>query len=355
MNISKPKYNPELPEDFFIDVNPKIIKLLSTCIHNVVYEQPDRYYIAEYDGEYNIKDRYYVNDFNSKETYYLIYESLRNAKTELVCELLNIYQDVNIYGYDNLLLNIACSKGQHNVISKLINIGVDITTNNNLAIRLVSLLCNSYYYYYGDIIAIFELLLNNGADIHADNDFVLCCTSNNIYIFKYLLQLDYKYNITSRDNYCLQRCVHNYFNNMVNQFDKLEGEDFSHIVGAKEKILIDINGNEFVVSDIIKILLNLGANVNCRDGYIIDDVVKYGDKYIIELFIEYGANMDLVKTDSLLSIIKLMNCDMVKLLMEYGVNFNKLNYEPVKNLQKVEMANLLSKIGLNHEKILELI
>ncbi len=242
------------------------------------------------------------------------------------------------------------------MISRLINAGVDVTCNNNIAIKLASLMCNNIYTYQAnDIIMTLEILIDNGADIHVNNEYVLCNASNNIYVFKYLLQLDYKYDITVRDNYCLQKCVHNYFNNMINYFDKLEGEEFSSIVKSGENVLFDINKNEFVISDVIEILLDLGADVNCSNGSIINDIVKYRDKYLIELFIKHGANISLLNVDSLLNIIKMMDNDIIKLLMENGVDFSKLNNEPIKNSQKINTANLLLEIGLNLEKVFELI
>nr|WBF70195.1 putative ankyrin repeat protein [Megavirus caiporensis] len=355
MDTLQLKYNFELPKEFFKDVNPKIRSVLNTYIHNVVYEQTDKYYIVEHDSKNNTKNIYYIDDFNSKEIYYLLYESLRNCRYELVCELLNIYRDVNISDNNNLLLNMACHRAQHPIISKLISAGIDVTANNNTAIKLVSLLFGDYYIDRSDVIMTLEILLNNGADLHVDNDFVLCYASHDILAFRYLLQLDHKYDITTRNNYCLLKCVHSYFNNIICQYDKLEGEEFSKIVKRKEKILIDININEFVVSDIIKILLNMGTNVNCNNGYIINDVVMYGDKYLIKLFIEHGADLNLVTNNSLIHIIKSLNNNTIKLLIDNGVNISKINYEPIKNLQKIEMGNLLLEMGLSYQKVLDLI
>ncbi|AVG46805.1 ankyrin repeat protein [Acanthamoeba polyphaga mimivirus] len=348
------EYSFELPKKFFENTNPNIINILNSYIHTVYHDECGRYYVVQYIDD--MKNIYYVDDFNSKEIYYLIYLSLTISNTEIVCDLLDIYQDVNVSDFNNVLLNLACYRGQYSVISKLINAGVDVTCNNNIAIKLASLMCNNTYTYRDDdIIMILKILLDNGADIHLDNEFVLCNASHNIYVFKYLLQLDYKYDITIRDNYCLQKCVHNYFNNIINYYDKFEGQEFSSIVKSGENVLFDINKNEFVVSDVIEILLDLGADINCNNGYIINDIVKYRDKYLIELFIKYGANMSLLNVDSLLNIIKMMDCDIIKILMENGVDFSQLNNEPVKNLQKINTANLLLEIGLNLEKVFELI
>ncbi|AZL89684.1 ankyrin repeat protein [Megavirus baoshan] len=349
MDTLRLKYNFKLPESFFKDINPKIRNVLSTCLHNLVYKKTNKYYITEDDDEDGAVNIYYIDDFNSKEMYYLLYESIIDHRTELVCELLNIYRNINIFDFNNLLLNMACERAQYPVISKLISAGVDVTFNNNIAIKLVSLSFTNHYIEQMNVIMTLELLLNNGADLHVDNDFILCYASDNIFIFKYLLQLEHKYDITSRDNFCLQRCVHNYFNN-INYKDAL-----SSIMESEEKVLVDINGNEFIVSDLIKILLDLGANVNCCDGYIFNEVVLYDYKYLIELFIEYRADLNLITSDSLSTIINEGDYNKIKLLRDNGLDFSKLNNEPVKNLKKINTANLLLETGLKLEKIFELI
>ncbi|BCS83700.1 putative ankyrin repeat protein [Cotonvirus japonicus] len=357
MNIMELKYEFEFSEDLFNGANPKIIEVLNTRIDSV-YCEHGKYYITEYtknnidDDTHNI---YCIDDFNSVEKYLLLVELMRNHKINLFCGILNTYKDINVYDKNNLLLNMACKRCQYHVISRLIDTGVDVTFNNNIAIKIVSFyLFKDYYGYKKEyMIMILELLLSNGADIHVDNEYVLCCASHDIVIFKYLLQLGYKYDISSRDDYCLQRCINHYYNQITNSLDKNNGRGSVRETG--ERFLPDINGNLFIVSDIIKDLLNMGANVNCNNGYIINDIVIYGNKYIIELFIEYGADLNLLTNDSLCRTISQMNCDIIKLLVGNGVKFNKLNDEPITNIKKINTANLLLEIGLTLEKIFDII
>ncbi|AUV59003.1 ankyrin repeat protein [Bandra megavirus] len=352
MTITPPGYNFELQKDFLKKTNPKIIKVLYKYIDTIYYEQDDKYYIREH-VNISTQNVYCIDDFNSGEKYILLLELLNIDKIDLFILFLDRYKDIDISDHNNLLLNTACRIGSYEIISKLIDMNIDITFNNNIAIKIASyFLCFPYHNTGPEkIILTLKILLDNGADINTDNEYVLCCASDNIFVFKYLLDLGHRYDIFSRENYCLRNCIYKFSVNII--YQSCCSNESQNI--TKEKILTDTNGNNFVMSDIIKHLLDLGANIDCNNGYIINYIIEKANKNLLNFFINYDIDFNLLKISSLQKGIKLMDCDMIKLLVENGVDFSKLNNEPVEDLRKINTANLLLEIGLSHEKMLELI
>nr|AEX63196.1 putative ankyrin repeat protein [Moumouvirus Monve] len=379
MDVMKIDYEFQISNNFFDDTNYVIMEMIKTNCHNIVFED-NRIYLIEYlDDTYNNDNlnkteykEYNVDDFSSKEKFYLIIMLIKNKNSMMIDKILNRYTDINISYQNNLLLNMACRENLFHVVINLINLGVDVTLDNNLAIKTAVIFCQNWN------IGIIDLLINNGANIHVDDDYVLCCASHKPYLFKYLIDLGYEYNLSTRDDYCLRQCIENYFSNK-NQFycseplnnlyhesgmihpvynynsfmEPMDGKILTNNMG--EYIIYDTNNKQFVMSDIIKYLLDSGANVNCCNGYIINYVVERGEIYLAKLLIKYGADLNLLTNDTLSIIIRCRNYEMVSFLKDNDINFSKLNSRPIKNIGFNKMINLLIDQGMNLENIIDLI
>uniref|UniRef100_A0A6G6AB93 Ankyrin repeat-containing protein n=1 Tax=Borely moumouvirus TaxID=2712067 RepID=A0A6G6AB93_9VIRU len=181
-----------------------------------------------------------------------------------------------------------------------------------------------------------------------------------------------EYNIFVRNNYCLKQCIENYFRNTsklhhhepINNFNEspmIQPSYFMEPVegyihdNVKEKFFYCVNDKRFVMSDIIKYLLDLGVNVNCCNGFIINYIVEKCDTYLAKLIIQYGADLNLLTSDTLSRIIQFRNYEMVSFLIDNDVDFCRLNNKPIENNQFNKMINLLMSQGVNLENIISLI
>ncbi|AVL94523.1 ankyrin repeat protein [Moumouvirus australiensis] len=371
------KYEFEFSYEFIKSMNSsiEIIKRNFIGICYRIEEEDNKIYLMEnskfdhynYSNE-EIWTKHDLYDLNPKEKFYLLVILIRNGGyTHLLDKILHEHTDININDENNLLLNVACRKNNINIVKNLIELGVDVTFNNNLAIKIASKYCNY------DNIDIMKLLINNGANVHVDDDYVLCCASHNPLLFKYLIDLGCEYNFSARNDYCLRQCIKNFYSNSsklyylesVNNFEStliqpifgnvMESFAYHTHDNIKENIFYDSNDKSFVMSDIIKYLLDLGINVNCCDGFIINYIIEKCDTYLAKLIIQYGANLNLLTNDTLSRIIHYRNYEMVSFLIDNDVDFSRLNVRPIENNQFNKMVNLLISQGVNLENIISLI
>ena len=149
----------------------------------------------------------------------------------------------------------------------------DITYDNNMAIQGCC---------FDDDPEIISLLIELGADIHANNDslFNNACSTRNIILVKFLLQ----YVDLSKNNRVLRVCVSNDDIELVNILLEA-GIDPNY---KRTKALLISSHRNY---EITKLLLEYGANVNARNGAALVNATLHGKHDIVELLISYGANL----------------------------------------------------------------
>ncbi|AGF85653.1 repeat protein [Moumouvirus goulette] len=389
MDDIRQNYNFQISHEFFKNMNSSV-NIINKGFSNIIYtimEEDNKIYLVEHYHEfipflveYAIIDheekciKYDINYFNPREKFYFLVMLIKGKNSPIVNKILNEHTDINISDENNLLLNLACYENLYDVVLDLINNGIDVTLNNNIAIKITSI-------YSRNCCDIINLLIDNGAYLHVDDDYVLCCASHSPYLFKYLIDLGYEYNFSTRDHYCLRQCIKNYFSyknklyylepeNNLSRFElendsphsefgmiRSVNDEYSFIrpMSTKEDTLYDMNNKPFVMSDIIKYLLDLDVDINCCNGFIVNYVIEKSDIFLTKLIIENGANLNLVTNDTLSRVIHYRNYEMVSFLIESGIDFSRLNNTPINNFKMNKMVNLLIDQGMNFENIIDLI
>ncbi|QGR53669.1 ankyrin repeat-containing protein [Moumouvirus maliensis] len=138
------------------------------------------------------------NYFNHDEKIYILYDCIRDKKFNEFLRIFSIFDGINLSkDEEDLLLNWACANDMFDAVKFLIEYGINIT--NNLLIKIAACYNNK-----ADII---KYLVESGADPHLDNEYALCMAINrgNVDIFNYLLKCGC--NVNARNNYCIKRCV----------------------------------------------------------------------------------------------------------------------------------------------------
>ncbi|AVL94527.1 ankyrin repeat protein [Moumouvirus australiensis] len=138
------------------------------------------------------------NYFSHDEKIFILYDCIRNKQSDEFLRIFAIFDGINLSNEEeNLLLNWACANDMFDVVKFLVEYGVNVT--NNLLIKIAA--C------YNNKANIIKYLVESGANPHLDNEYALCMAINqgNVDIFNYLLKCGC--NISARNNYCIKRCV----------------------------------------------------------------------------------------------------------------------------------------------------
>lgn len=192
-----------------------------------------------------------------------------------------LQKGADIHLHDNIAILWACRNNHIETVKFLLDHGASIHNNNTLSIiciqgstELVKLLLttnchvnNTSYALsraceYGHF-EIAKLLLENGADIHYEDDTALYRASiyGNVNIVKLLL--DYKANIHAQNDIALRRA------------------------------------SELEHTEVVKLLLENGANIHAENDYALKSAFDNCNSEMVKLLIQYGANMNALDLDAL--------------------------------------------------------
>lgn len=183
------------------------------------------------------------------------------------------------YAQDEVFLAIAVLHGNYDMIDFLINNGADITANNNYAIKEA---CS--YKYREDII---ELLINNGADIHVNNEFPISIASHN--------------GIDGTVKFLLS-----------NGADPNARDGFPLYCAA-----------QMCEPDLLQYLLDSGANVNLEGALKV--AIEFANYEGIKILLQYGASIDKLELEDYVLMVKNHYGDIIQLLSDHGADFSILN------------------------------
>ncbi|AKI79855.1 ankyrin repeat protein [Niemeyer virus] len=250
---------------------------------------------------------------------------LENRKDNIVFIIENItYNNKNILNILLLALieELEIDNEFDDLFMMMINIGLDVTYNDNEAIIHAAFLCK---------LSIIIKLIEYGADIHVKNDLPLRLSVNSFEVFKFFVENGADIHVNN--DYCIRAAT--YLSNY----------------------------------DIIKYLVELGCDPNLDNGYLLRTIVNsnsvYGNMLIMQLIncLEYlfslGLKPDCLGVFELKNCIKKQNFLLLDILTMNGVDFSVLNqlYEnnEVDMCHEVKLINYLVNSGVNYESAVKLV
>ena len=243
-------------------------------------------------------------DLVSTSMYYeqiIIKYICRDDNLSLLIDLISCCK--NFTFHSGIYFKTALTYDSYNIATYFVQNGfVDITSDDNYAIKCVAGSINK------DSTAFLKLLIENGADIGANNNYPLQATANGLLDNMQLL-INYGADIHVNDEYVLQTACHSNNINMV------------------------------------ELLLDTGANVHIYNLQIIKDAVKNNNIKLVQLLIKYGANIFDIGYDEMITIVGHGHTQMVQYLIENGVDFSIINNYTTKTNHSLDTFKMVQQLS----------
>lgn len=240
---------------------------------------------------------YINNDVEYSEEgqrYFMMYYSYSNLDTvEKAYSNFIKYADsgeIDLTFNDNIMFKTALYKGNIDIIKYYIDENVDVSCCDNYAIKMVSFQPYKKFKKVDDQLKLLQILIDNGADIRANNNFPLMAAvfSKNVGVVKFLLEKG------------------------------IDPNDNDLIVDVLTES-IDINSDSFF--EILKILVENGLSLE-KGSDIFRSAAVNGQVDALEYLIEMGINPNCILDSDLYSILMTNSFETIKLLADNGVDFN---------------------------------
>lgn len=250
-------------------------------------------------------DNFPSNDFTLEEKiYFMKWASWRNE--------LNVFsyyaKDVDLEMDSNVFFKYAVCNGSIDIVRFLIESGVDITFDNNYAIKASVFFPN-----------ILQYLIDQGANFHVNDEFPLRYAVYSDKIFSVILLVENGADIYAKDN------------------------DVIKIAVEKQSL------------DIIKYFIECGMNVSIENDLIFKKL--WNISYMREYLLELGANPNRLDSNDYWNILVNDNAiEIIQLLIKYGLDMNLVNSKiSISNSPKTELVNLLLENGMEMNTLLSIL
>ncbi|KXS17984.1 ankyrin [Gonapodya prolifera JEL478] len=180
---------------------------------------------------------------------------------------------------------LRSSKGHYSVVNLLLNYGADIHAEDDLALRNA---CSRQH------VEIAELLLDRGANLHAREDEVFwnACRSGSVEVVKFLCD---KGKMHVEDEALLNVAVRNGYVALTKEVlrrgaDVHAGVTVHSFQGPHEsKALLEAVTERR--PEMVKLLLSLGVNIHAHDDEALIQATKAGDVTMLTLLLDRGADV----------------------------------------------------------------
>ena len=353
-----------------------IIDKLPEFIDEFIYKLANLYNNFEF---INILSNLGVNIYSNNNIIRLksIYKDIVNIK-------FLIKNNVNIHINNEEILRFASLCGNLKIVKYLVENGANINANDDEALRntfyneskimmlerCVNICFNNnyddsnYYYDYNNDnkythfknelflnklgrskIKIRKYLIENGANINANNGEILIRSINNSHFIKYLIKKNV--NIHANNDEAIRyvsRC--NNYNCL--KIIKLLLKNGANINANNDEVIMNLfNSYNSIKLKEINFLVKNGANINVNNDIIIRYASKHSDLKTIKCLIKNGANIHANNDEAFKIAVKNNNLNVVQYLIKNGVNINSLdNIEPeyIDNI-KFDLINIASQNG----------
>lgn len=201
-----------------------------------------------------------------------------------------------------------------NLLKVLFEYGLNITDYDNFAIKYSSIKNKE----------LLNFVINNGADIHVNDDFPLrmAVWYGNLVNTRILIDYGHKIDLSDIIYFPFRTC-------------------------NSDRTCTNIN--------MIKLLVEKGANINkCPNIKRIINDIKYNRSYL-ECILEIGLDIKLIEAKDLIDIIRNRDFQKVNLLKKYGVDFSKINdYFESHYCVGEEFYYFLLNEGISHENLIRI-
>jgi ankyrin repeat protein len=189
----------------------------------------------------------------------------------------------------------------------------------------------------------FKYLIDNGADIHAADDYALRCSAENghLDIVKFLVENDA--NIHADDDYALRCSAENGHLDVV----KYLVENGADIHVYDDFALGCSAGNGHL--DIVKYLVENDADIHADDDYALRCSAGNGHLDIVKYVVENGADIHADNDYALRSSAKKGHTDIVKYLIENRANVNAFSVAKLKIITNSINKDIINCIVKNEK------
>ncbi|AYV85060.1 MAG: putative ankyrin repeat protein [Satyrvirus sp.] len=290
---------------------------LNTQIYTLIFR--------ENADEENFKN--FLNNI-SEETIYEFTKLVASAgKIKLFLAIIRSY-DISINFENNILLNIAILYKSVQIVEYLVKSGADVTSNNNLAIKLASRVNYNDY--------IIQILIDNGSNVHVQDDFPVRMAAYAADFDNIKVLVKNGADIHSKNDFVLRYISHMSY--ICRTLDTTYGSD-------KDKYF----------SDIIKYLVENGANIHADDEYALKISITRGRFRAVQILLEAGADIRSLNASYLLRAITSRKDDIFELLIEYGINLSMINnYQNTILEPSTAIINKVCDLGVDPKKLAEM-
>ncbi|AQN68532.1 ankyrin repeat protein [Saudi moumouvirus] len=253
-------------------------------------------FMMEYGSKYNIDISYQVknlqfNNVTINEFYefdeptqklylkYLLFTSKYSHLYKILGTFSDIFFEDKILFYSILYKSTLTINRDiiYNLIKLFIDKGFDVTSNNNLAIKIAP----------RSSFEILKLIVGNGGDVTIDNNFPI----------RNFLGYDSKI----------------FFFLIENGADPYINDCF---------VLKNSIGKNL---DIVKYYFESGVDINIDKGFCLRKSIFDGNLKTVEYLLKYGADVNLLNDFDIFLVIQSKNMDILNLLVESGVDLSRIN------------------------------
>lgn len=246
-------------------------------ISDIPIDRLVRYFIKKNNLEIimRIADEYEY-DFSNEDNYALKVAVVNNSIDILKYLLLN--SNIDIHVDNDYCIKVACQGGHYEIVKMLMSAGANFRIDEDYPFRVTQSF-GGVLNQIGDRINITKLLIENGADIHAKNDyaFAIACEHNDLEMVKTLLH--YGANIHANDDLGLLNAVSCNYYEMVHFLI----ESGANIHAQNSKALLTSISHGYY--DITQLLIKSGCNIQniCLPNI---DILNEDQRKIAQLLIE---------------------------------------------------------------------
>ena len=269
-----------------------------------------------------------------------ILNSIKNISTDKNLEEYSKYEPDDLF----LVLKAYaynCDFQNFKSVSSILGIN-DFSTNGDILLELVIVNSNKSKDNL-EFIEFVKYLLDNGADISANNHRIIKLAANNNLLDLFKLLQEYGANIHVDDEYPLRKSCYLCNENIIKYL--LENNADVH---AKNDYCLRCVA-EIGEAELVELLLQHGANVCVGNNILFKYAVKNSDIESIEHLIKYGLDVSSLSGDDLICVAKTSSKKIIDMLHDRGVNFETINDAKINDIPKsnMEVLNALISYGVD--------
>lgn len=269
--------------------------------------------LLEYGADPNIRC-----DYENYKNQSLLAHGVINAHIEMIDALLKHGANVQINNNEALLW--CAQYGRYENIERNMRLFYDAAEHpelNTNVKNLVDLIEDEY-------LKIMRVLLENGADVHTNDDEALRANIHTLSPKIVRVLLEYGANVHANNDEALRSsCANKRLENV-----KILLEHGANVHACDDEALR--TSAKFSCTEIVQVLLEYGADVHACDDEALRISVKFSYAETVQVLLEYGANVHACDNEALRSSVKYPCVEIVQALLKHGANVRANNDEALR-------------------------